>query len=141
MRQYPCRLAAAAFVSVSLAACAGHQPSPALAGVAEPDGQILAALDIGMRAEIAADATALMAAASLLESSGARPAPGEADLQQIWYARAAELGETVPLPADGLPGPPTVTVHLRAVKRPSCETASIRAGRRGCRCRRGAAAC
>lgn len=105
MRQYPGRLAAAAFVSVSLAACAGHQPSPALAGVAEPDGQILAALDIGMRAEIAADATALMAAASLLESSGARPAPGEADLQQIWYARAAELGETVPPARGRIAGP------------------------------------
>lgn len=105
MRQQCGTLAVIFAVSASLAACAGQAAVPALERVAEPDGQIFAALDIGQRAEHAADGAALLAAASLLEASGARPAEGEADLIVRWRDMASELGETLPPARGRIAGP------------------------------------
>ncbi|KPP81477.1 MAG: hypothetical protein HLUCCA04_06690 [Oceanicaulis sp. HLUCCA04] len=98
-------LAAASVLSAGLAACAGHQTTPPLASVAEPDGQIFAALDIGFRAEAASDGAALRAAASLLDSSGAVPAEGEPDLMERWRDMAAGLGEELPPVRGRIAGP------------------------------------
>lgn len=98
-------LAGLAILVTGLVACASHEPVPALASVAEPDGQILASLDMGLRAEAAGDGAALLAAASLLEASGASPAYGEPDLVMRWRERARELGETVPPTRGRIAGP------------------------------------
>ncbi|WP_442571462.1 hypothetical protein [Glycocaulis sp.] len=92
-------------MAIGFSACASHEPVPALASVAEPDGQILAALDMGLRAEAAGDGQALLAAATLLEASGAEPGEGEPDLAVRWQARAAELGETIPPTRGRIAGP------------------------------------
>lgn len=105
MRQHLCALAAAAIVLSAFTGCASQQAAPVLSAVAEPDGQILAALDIGFRGEAESDGPALLAAATLLESSGARPAEGEADLAGRWFARAEELGESVPPTRGRIAGP------------------------------------
>ncbi|GGB65338.1 hypothetical protein [Glycocaulis alkaliphilus] len=105
MHQRLCALAMAVVFPVVMTGCASQQAVSALPAVAEPDGQIFAALDIGLRAEAAGDGAALLAAASLLEASGARPAEGEADLAARWQARAAELGETVPPSRGRIAGP------------------------------------
>lgn len=58
-----------------------------------------------MRAERTDDGPALLAAASLLDSSGARAAPGQADLMEHWYARAEALGERIPPARGRIAGP------------------------------------
>lgn len=105
MRIRPSALVAAFVLPLVLAACAGHHPTPPLASVAEPDGQIFAALDIGFRAEEAADGAALRVAASLLDSAGARPAGGQADLMARWRGMAAERGEDLPPVRGRIAGP------------------------------------
>ncbi|MGY6532339.1 hypothetical protein [Glycocaulis sp.] len=82
-------------VALAAAGCATHDAGT-LGSVAEPDGQILAALDIGLRAEEIDDGAGMLAAASLLDGAGANPAEGEDNLALRWRARAEALGETLP---------------------------------------------
>lgn len=105
MHQRLCALAIAVVFAAVPAGCASQQAVTALPAVGEPDGQIFAALDIGLRAEAADDGAALLAASSLLEASGARPGDGETDLAARWYDRAAELGESVPRSRGRIAGP------------------------------------
>lgn len=95
LRQALPALALAFAPILALSACATPQRAEPSA-VVEPDGQILAAMDIGLRAEDASDASALLAAASLLDAAGARPADGQDDLTTRWREQAAAMGETLP---------------------------------------------
>ncbi len=86
-----------AFILVALGAAGCATPERAeVSAVAEPDGQIMAALDIGLRAEEIDDGAGMLAAASLLDGAGARPAEGEDNLALRWRDRADALGETLP---------------------------------------------
>lgn len=87
-----------------LAGCATREAA-GIGTVAEPDGQIMAALDIGLRAQAAGDGPGLLAAASLLDGAGARPADGEDDLAALWREQAAALGEAVPPVRGRIAGP------------------------------------
>lgn len=60
------------------------------------DATAIDALTLGAEAERARNARALMKAAVMLEASGARPQPGEADLAKDWRALASKLGAKPP---------------------------------------------
>ncbi|MFN3834883.1 MAG: hypothetical protein ACK4NO_03170 [Glycocaulis sp.] len=91
-------------LAFALAGCATREAA-SIGTVAEPDGQIMAALDIGLRAQAAGDGPGLLAASSLLDGAGARPADGEDDLAALWREQAAVLGEAVPPVRGRIAGP------------------------------------
>ena len=105
MQRWCSALAASLAMSASLAACAGHTAAAVPGATAGPEARIFMALETGLEAEQARDGAALLNAATLLESSGARPAIGEPDLAARWRNLARELGHAAPPVRGRIAGP------------------------------------